>query len=70
MRAVKDLVPGDLVALDGDEFADPDRSNTLLEHEFQCVDELEAETPACTCVYFDNFTCGFPPEHEVRVKLA
>lgn len=65
--AVKDLKPGDALDLEGDPIADPGHSNALLENEYQVVDEIEVETPACTVVHCQDFTCGFSPNHLVKV---
>ena len=67
-KAVRDLVVGDMVDLAGDHYADPKRDQPALECEYQIVSWLEVETPACICVFFEGFVCGFPPEH--LVKLA
>lgn len=67
---VKDLKPGDRVDLEGDLHADPEKTNVLLQHEYQVVDQVEQETPACVCVYFTDFTCGFPTEHRVKVSVV
>lgn len=65
---VKDLKAGDAVDLEGDCHADPNRDKPLLANEYQVVDELTVETEACTLVSFENFSCGFPPNHKVRVR--
>lgn len=65
---VKDLKPGDRVDLENDIYADPNHDKVLLEHEYMVVDWLERESPGCVCVYFQDFTCGFPPNHVVNVQ--
>jgi hypothetical protein len=65
---VKDLKQGDLVDLEGDQFADPHKDNVLLVDMYQEVDEIDPETDGCICVYFTNHTCAFPPDHLVRVQ--
>ena len=67
---VKDLKEGDWVDLENDPYADPLGEVVLLECEFQVVSTIEQETPDCVCVYFADFVCGFPPEHEVKVEVA
>jgi len=65
--AIKDLKAGDVLDLEGDPIADPSHTNVLLENEFQVVDEIEAETTACTVVYCQDFSCGFQSNHLVKV---
>lgn len=66
MRTVADLRPGDLVDLDGDVYADPDRNHPEFEFEFALVDTVERETDSCAVVYFEGFACGFPPQHRLK----
>lgn len=65
--AIKDLRPGDMVDLEGDKYADPDGGNAMLADRLHEVDFVEVETRGCTCVDFLDYSCGFPPDHEVRV---
>jgi hypothetical protein len=65
---VKDLRLGDMLDLEGDRWADPNRSNTLFEFEYQVVWFIERETPNCTVVFLkDGGAFGFPPDHSVLV---
>ena len=66
--AVGDLQIGDVVDLEGDEYADPLKDNTLLQNEYQEVSEVEVEEPGCVLVCFNDFMCGFPPDHQVKVR--
>lgn len=67
---VNDLKQGDRVDLEGDIYADPHNERAALQCEYQLVDTIEMETPACICVYFEDFTCGFPTGHEVKVDVG
>jgi len=67
---VKNLKEGDLIDLEGDDFADPDKSDEMLTYEMSEVFEIEKETEFCTCVYFSNKTVGFPPEHKVLREVT
>lgn len=67
-RKISELEVGDLVDLEGDQFADPKHDNFLFECEYQVVAEIETETPDCTVVYFDGGAFGFPPQHIVEVQ--
>lgn len=67
---VRDLKPGMLLNLEGDPYADPDHDNVYLEYEFQVVVTVEEETPECVVVYCENFTCAFPPDHDVEVSTT
>lgn len=67
---VRDLKQGDRVDLEGDPYADPQSDKPGLQCEYQVVDCIEVETPACTCVYFEDFTCAFPSDHQVKVFVG
>ena len=49
---VKNLKEGDLIDLEGDDFADPDKSDEMLTYEMSEVFEIEKETEFCTCLFF------------------
>lgn len=77
-RRVDMLRTGDRVDLEGDIFADPrggatdslsmeDSDHPEFAMEFQTVREIDRESDECICVYFDNFACGFPPDHWLDV---
>ena len=77
-RQVRDLRPGDRVDLQNNEFADPlgfagngDESEACARngwaYEFAEVLEIEPETAGCIRVDFNNFSCGFPPDHWIDV---
>lgn len=74
-RRVDMLRIGDRVDLENDIFADPDgyvsgpnnSSHPEFQYEFQEVLEIERESEDCICVYFNNFACGFPPDHWIDV---
>lgn len=57
------LEPGDMVDLEGDKYADPDREHPWLEYELATVVEVVRETPECVCVYFEGLAVGFPVAH-------
>lgn len=71
MKRIDDLVENDLVDLEADPFADPNRDHVAFRSGFQIVDAVEHETPHCTAVWFEGFDCvGFPPGHLVRTAAA
>lgn len=66
-KKISELIPGDLVDLENDKYADP-KGNPLLECEYVTVDSIERESPECIAVYFRGFDMvGFPPDHVVKV---
>lgn len=66
-KRIDELIPGDLVDLQNDKYADRRGDNIEYEFELACVAEIDRETPDCICVYFENSACGFPPGHVVTV---
>lgn len=66
-RRVAALKIGDRVDLEADEYADPTNDNPSFPFEFSVVQQIEQETPQCTVVNFDGFTCGFPPDHWIDI---
>lgn len=67
MKRIDQLEIDDMVDLRRDKFADPKDDHPSFVFEYQTVREIERETPDCVCVYWDNFSCGFPPSHKVYV---
>ena len=68
MVQIKNLMPGMLVDLEGDRYADPRRTNRAYQFEYQRVVDVVPETTDCICVYFaESNPVGFPPNHEVFV---
>lgn len=69
LRRVDELKPGDLVDLEGDEFADPNGTNETFPFEYTEVEEAKRETSTCVAVAFLGFdVVGFPPDHVVKVS--
>lgn len=66
LKTIAELVPGDMVDLQGDRFADPKNNYPPFEFEYSTVMEIDRETPTCIAIYFDGFACGFPPDHQVK----
>lgn len=66
MVAVRDLHPGDKLDLQGDAVADPKGDNAFVEYEYAVVG-VEQETADCIRVDADNISCGFAPDHLVKV---
>ncbi len=65
---VTDLVPGDRIDLEADQYADPNHDNVFYEFEPSLVAGTELETHACFRVDFEGLaSVGFPPEHRVRL---
>lgn len=62
----KDLQVGDMVDLEGDEYADPNNDD-MFTYEFETVERVEVETPECVCVYFGFDAVGFPTDHNLFV---
>ena len=65
-KRAADLMPGDLVDLEDDPFAD-NGEHPEFEFEFCEVIDVERETPDCVRVDFDNYSCGFPVDHELEI---
>lgn len=65
-RKVKDLTPGDMIDLQGDKYADPNRTNVTYEFEYALVGERQYEGDECLVLYIEGVDAiGFPPDHEV-----
>lgn len=70
MVPAKNVRVGDLVDLEGDSIADPDRQNFAFECELQAVSAVEEETRDCIAIHFEGVdTFGFPPDHKLKVAL-
>lgn len=69
MRLIKvsEVKVGDMLDLEGDPHADPGRDNIMLEHELATVLEIDHEGTGCTVLYCDGISCGFPPDHMVKL---
>ena len=66
-RRAADLKPGDMIDLEGDKFADPNRDHVAFQCEYGVVAEVDRETPECVAVYVDGVdSFGFPPDHLIR----
>jgi hypothetical protein len=66
---ISELVVGDYVDLEGDEFADPKHDHPYFESEYEVVECIEKESKNCICVHFENSNpVGFPPDHLVSVS--
>ncbi len=70
LKRVIDLVAGDKVDLQGDEYADPDPDNDKphFEYEYQVVMGLEHENEECVRVDFEHTSVGFAPDHRVTIE--
>ena len=66
-KQVKDIKIGDRLDLAGDNYADPDNSNTFFECQYVEVTDLENETPNCICIYTEAGAFGMPPDHLVKL---
>lgn len=68
LRRIDQLKPGDLIDLEGDQYADPKRSHPVFQSEYATVESVERETPDCIAVWIEGVDCfGFPPDHLVSV---
>lgn len=68
LTKVSDICIGDRIDLEGDAYADPDRSHIAFEFEYALVTGIERETPGCTCLYIEGVDAfGFPPDHMIEV---
>jgi hypothetical protein len=80
MVRVADLREGDLIDLEGDQYADRHGAGNhcgcengicaseVFPYEFARVEETEQETAGCIRVDTNLGSFGFPPEHEVPVS--
>lgn len=65
---VAELKPGDMLDLEGDEYADPARDSRFFDCEYGLVGAVVVETPTCTLVYIDGVDAfGMPPDHVVQL---
>ncbi|AXK43829.1 hypothetical protein [Erythrobacter aureus] len=67
--AAKNIREGDVLDLEGDEFADrptDDHANNF-EYEYQPVHEVERETADCIRIGGDGWLVGFPEDHLLKV---
>ena len=68
VRAI-DLIPGDMVDLEGDVYADPLKENPSYAFIFNTVEHVEQETPDCVAVSFEGGPMvGFPINHLLKVE--
>jgi hypothetical protein len=66
-KQVRNLSEFDVIDLEGDEYADPDREDPLFGFEYQTVIGVEQETVNCVRVDTDHDSYGFPPNHKIPV---
>lgn len=70
LARVASLEEGDACDLAGDVYADPgEDEHSTYHYEYAVVAQLERETPNCVCVFFEDSTVGFPPDHLVIVRV-
>lgn len=68
IRAI-DLVPGDMVDLEGDSYADPSNDNPSYPFLLNTVTDVEQETLECVAVTFEGGPIiGFPLNHLLKVE--
>lgn len=67
---VTELREGDLVDLEDDRYADPDRDSRVFPYELAVVLGSEQETPECVRVDFDHDSVGFPTNHYVYRRVS
>lgn len=65
--AVQKVKEGDIVDLEGDLFADPERDHLALAYDYQTVNAVDLETETCVVLWIEGFDAvGFPKGHCVR----
>lgn len=68
MTRAKNVKVGDLVDLEGDEYADPGNDQPYLQDQYVEVIEVEQETPECVLIAFEGYgLVGFPTLHKLNV---
>jgi len=70
-RKVKDLLPGDMIDLEGDPYADPPGNPDALSlvFEYAVVGDVVPETSECIRIdTVEHGSFGFPPDHAVKVS--
>ena len=68
-KQAQDLQRGDLLDLEGDEYADPDNSDRVFPFEKAVVMAVEQETPTCIRVDTNAGSFGVPPDHVFDATL-
>lgn len=64
-----EIKDGDLVDLEGDDYADPKRDHPAFDSELYEVGHIERETPECVAIGFEGFdVIGFPVGHLLAVR--
>ena len=67
-KTAEDLLPGDLIDLEGDAFADPNNDSPCYDCEYGVVAAIEHETPDCVRVDLEGGpSIGFPPSHRLTI---
>jgi hypothetical protein len=65
---VRDIKPGDIIDLAGDQYADPNHDNVTYEYEYAVVGGVIHETPDCIVLCIEGVDhIGFPPDHLVML---
>lgn len=66
MIRIDELKEGDLIDLEGDKFADPNRRRLEFQCEYACVDYVCREDESCVAIGIQGVDVfGFSPEHLV-----
>lgn len=63
--SVNDLKVGDVIDLEGDKYADPQKDNTILQYEYLTVECVDF-TPNGVLVMTSEVNCLFPHGHLVQ----
>lgn len=65
-KLISELQVGDVIDLEGDEYADPNQDVSTFQMLYVEVASVEVESPGCIAVGIEGVgTFGFPPTHTI-----
>lgn len=68
-KRVEELREGDKIDLEGDAYADPDKTEIYYQCEYVEVIDIKWEGENCVVISTEAGVVGFPPKHEVKVVV-